>query len=86
MSGNNINFDNKKVKISDFYKNKNKKIFNIDSIDVNKILVSKKYHMAKIIHLNTLLDIMIMILLDHYLQNFLKRLAVLINLRIKKLK
>ena len=86
MSGNNINFDNKKIKISDFYKNKNKKIFNIDSIDVNKILVSKKYHMAKIIHLNTLLDIMIMILLDHYLQNFLKRLAVLINLRIKKLK
>ena len=75
MSGNNINFDNKKIKISDFYKNKNKKIFNIDSIDVNKILVSKKYHMAKIIHLNTLLDIMIMILLDHYLQNFLKRLA-----------
>ena len=67
MSGNNINFDNKKIKISDFYKNKNKKIFNIDSIDVNKILVSKKYHMAKIIHLNTLLDIMIMILLDHYL-------------------
>ena len=67
MSGNNINFDNKKIKISDFYKNKNKKIFNIDSIDVNKILVSKRYHMAKIIHLNTLLDIMIMILLDHYL-------------------
>ena len=27
----------------------------------------KKYHMAKIIHLNNLLDIMIMILLDHYL-------------------
>ena len=44
----------------------------------------KKYHKAKIIHLNTLLDIMIMILLDHYLQNFLKRLAILINLRIKK--
>ena len=27
----------------------------------------KKYHMAKIIHLNNLLDIMTMILLDHYL-------------------
>ena len=27
----------------------------------------KKYHMVKIIHLNTLMDIMIMILLDHYL-------------------
>ena len=31
MNGNSINFDN----------NKNKKIFNIDDIDVNKILVSK---------------------------------------------
>ena len=47
MSGNNINFDNKKIKISDFYKNKNKKIFNIDSIDVNKILVSKKVSYGK---------------------------------------
>ena len=44
MSGNSINFDDKKTKnkISDFYKNKNKKIFNIDGIDVNKIFVSKK--------------------------------------------
>ena len=31
----------KKILKSDFY-NKNKKIFNIDDIDVNKILVSKK--------------------------------------------
>ena len=31
MSGNNINFDDKKIKISDFYKN-NKKIFNIDDL------------------------------------------------------
>ena len=42
MSGNSINFDDKKIKINNFYKNKNKKIFNIDGIDVNKILVSKK--------------------------------------------
>ena len=41
MNGKNINFDDKKKKKSDFYK-KNKKIFNIDDIDVNKILVSKK--------------------------------------------
>ena len=41
MNGKNINFDNKNIKKSDFY-NKNKKIFNIDDIDVNKILVSKK--------------------------------------------
>ena len=42
MSPNSINFDDKKVKKSDFYNNKNKKIFNIDDINVNKILVSKK--------------------------------------------
>ena len=67
MCGNIINFDNKKIKKSDFYNNKNKKIFNIDDIDVNKILVSKKNNMVNIIHLNTLLGIMIMILLVHYI-------------------
>ena len=46
MSGNSINFDDKKIKKSDFY-NKNKKIFNIDDIDVNKILVSKKEQYGK---------------------------------------
>ena len=40
MNTKNINFDNKKIKKSDFYKNK--KGFQIDNIDVNKILVSKK--------------------------------------------
>ena len=40
MSGSSINFDHKKIKKSEFYKNK--KIFNINDIDVNKILVSKK--------------------------------------------
>ena len=39
MSEENINFDNKKIPKSDFYKNK--KINTINSIDVNKILVSK---------------------------------------------
>ena len=39
---------------------------NIDDIDVNKILFSKKNNMVNIIHLNTLLGIMIMMLLDHY--------------------
>ena len=37
----------KKKKKSDFYNNKNKKIFNIDDIDVNKILVSKKEQYGK---------------------------------------
>ena len=36
--------------------------------------------MANIIHLNTLLGIMIMMLLDHYISFFHKRLAILINL------
>ena len=40
MSGKNINFDDKKNQKSEFYKNK--KVFQIDYIDVNKILVSKK--------------------------------------------
>ena len=40
MNGKSINFDDKKMNKSSFYKNK--KIFNIHDIDVNKILVSKK--------------------------------------------
>ena len=40
MSGKNINFDNKKIRKSNFYENK--KLNRIDDIDVNKILVSKK--------------------------------------------
>ena len=46
MSGNSINFDNKKIKKGDFYK-KNKIIFNIDDVDVNKILVSIKEQYGK---------------------------------------
>ena len=41
MNGKSIKFDNKNIKKSDFC-NKNKKIFNIDDIDANKILISKK--------------------------------------------
>ena len=41
MNGKNINFGNKNIKKSDFY-NKNKKIFSIYNIDVNKKSVSKK--------------------------------------------
>ena len=58
MSGKNINFRVKKVNKSDFYKDK--RLFKTDGIDVNKTLVSEKDH------LNTLLDIMIMTTLDHY--------------------
>ena len=40
MSGKNINFNDKKIKKSIFYKNKATN--NIEDIDVNNILVSKK--------------------------------------------
>ena len=40
MSGKSINFDDKKISKSKFYKNK--KLFNLNDIDVNKILVPKK--------------------------------------------
>ena len=40
MSGKSINFDDKKINKTNFYKNK--KLFNINDLDVNKILVSKK--------------------------------------------
>ena len=40
MSGKSINFEDKKIKNSKFYKNK--KVTSLDDIDVNKILVSKE--------------------------------------------
>ena len=36
-----INFKDKKIRKSDFY-NQNKKIFNINNVDINKILISEK--------------------------------------------
>ena len=64
MNEKNINFDDKKIKKSSFYKNK--KINNIEDIDVNNILVSKKEPYGTKILTNTLSDTMIMIILDHY--------------------
>ena len=65
MSGKSIDIEDKKINKSNFYK-KNK-LFKIDNIDVNKILVSKRESYGKKNHLNTLLDIMMMMSLDHYL-------------------
>ena len=64
MSGKSIKFDDKKINKSSFYKNK--KLFSLNDIDINKILVSKKNHMVQKIRLDTSLDIMMVILLDHY--------------------
>ena len=47
MSGNKINFDEKRITKSDFYNDNNKKIFHTDDTDVNKILVSKKEQYGK---------------------------------------
>ena len=46
MNRNSIDFNNKNIKKSEFY-NKDTKIFNIDDIDVNNILVSKKEQYGK---------------------------------------
>ena len=41
MSGKSINFDDKKINKSNFYKNK--KLLNIHDLDVNEILVFKNF-------------------------------------------
>ena len=64
MSEKSINFDNKNISKSSFYKNK--KLFSLNDINVKKILVSKKESYGTKIHLNTSLDIMMVMLLDHY--------------------
>ena len=50
MSGKSIIFDEKKIEISNFYKNK--KSFKIDDIDAKEILTSKKNQMAQISQVN----------------------------------
>ena len=40
MSSKNVNFSDKKIKTSGFYKNK--KVAKIDDVDVNKVLASKE--------------------------------------------
>ena len=46
MSTSSVNFNDEKINKSDFY-NKDKKIFNLDYIEANKILVSKKEQSGK---------------------------------------
>ena len=71
MSGKNIIFDDEKINESNFYKNK--KLSKIDDIDVNKIIISKKESYGKKeVHLNTSLDKVMMMSLDHNVYSFLK--------------
>ena len=67
MTGKSILFDDKNINKSSFYKSKI--LFSLNDIDVTKILVSYgtiEYHMVQKVHLNTSLDIMMVMLLDHY--------------------
>ena len=64
MSGKNLNFGDKKINKSNFYENK--KLFKMEDVDINNILISRKESYAAKIHLNPLLDIMMMMSLDHY--------------------
>ena len=64
-----INFDNKKINKSNFYKTK--RLFKIDDINIDKILISKKEPYGKKVYLielhsNILLILKIMIILVLY--------------------
>ena len=50
------------------------------SLMIKDIQLLKNYNMVNIIHLNTLLGIIIIVLLDHYIYLFHKLLTILINL------
>ena len=58
MNGTNVNFGDKILQ--------KQKVTNIDDIDANKKLISKEEPYGIKIHLNTLLDTVIMMLLNHY--------------------
>ena len=64
MSGKSTNIDDKKINKNNFYKNK--KLFNIHDLDVNKILVSKKESYGKKNSLQYFIGIMMMMSSDHY--------------------
>ena len=75
-----LNLDIEKIRKSNFC-NKNKKIFNIDDTDVNKILVSKKEQYVEYNSFKYFIGYMVMMLLDYYIYLFHKRLDILINLK-----
>ena len=64
MNGKNINFNDKKIKKSTFYKNKT--VNNIEDIDVNNILVSKKEAYRNKNSVKYFIGYKIMISLDRY--------------------
>ena len=64
MSRKNINFDDKNINKSNVYKSK--KSIKASDMDVAKILASKNKGFSRKVHLNTLLDIIIMMAREHY--------------------
>ena len=64
MSRKDINFDDKKIKRSSFYKNN--KINSIEDIDINNILVPKKESYGNKNSFKYFIGYNEMILLDHY--------------------
>ena len=64
MSRKNINFDDKNINKSNVYKSE--KAIKASDMDVTKILISKSKGFNKKAHLNTLLDITIMVTREHY--------------------
>ena len=74
MSTKSISFDDKKIKKVNF--TKTKRYFRQTTLILIKYQFLKKNHVAPRMHLNTLLDTMIMMLLDHYVQDFRKRVAI----------
>ena len=66
MNGKSINFDNNNIKKATFTKKKTKKYLIQMILMLIKYQSLKKNNTTNIIHLNTLLDIMITVLLDHY--------------------
>ena len=75
MSGENINLEDKKVEKIDFYKIK--RLFKIDEIDVDKILVSKKEPYGTNKSIKYFIGYNMIMLLDHYAWSFLKWLDML---------
>ena len=66
MAENNIIFKDRNINKSIVYRSK--RLFNTDDIDINEILISKKELYRKKVHLNTSLDMIIIIILIHYAQ------------------
>ena len=75
MNGRNISFNNRNIKKATFTIKK----MNIDGIDINKILASKKNNMLNIIQLTTLLRIIITDRVIRPLYLFVSQMAGYIN-------